>query len=221
MRLHLFFTATLLLVSCGGGNDGRIRTIEPLTLSGQINNYSGGTKYIASGLDSQLFDGEISNSGQFSITIPANTPSYPKTIFDVGNCKNPNYTSTNTPINFVSIPVFLSMSPSKNSESEGYLYQSTCDTNGGCTLPTRNFTLQHVYVPQPVSIKNFTCTAPYYLTTTYNINIDLVPGWNTIRFTQINVTATTETFDVENNDNTSPNWNVKKQTFGLPASQHP
>jgi hypothetical protein len=228
MKLQLFFAATLLLVSCGG-NDGRTRTIQPLTLSGQINNYSGGIKYIQGGnVENQPFIGEINTLGQFSVTIPTNTGFFPDILIAFDVCKNPNDTSTISPLNFSAIPLYLRVFPSKTSpysELEGTMYQSTCDSKGGCTLPTENFRVRNIYVSEPKNIKNYSCTIPYAYTgkldTTYNFNLSLIPGWNTIRFVQKNITATTQTLDVENYSGLVAGWNISSPTIETPASQRP
>jgi hypothetical protein len=227
MKVHLIFVAALVLVSCGGSNDGRNTPLEPVTVSGQIRDYKGGEKVIrGGGIQNEPIIGGISNTGQFTVTIPTSSRMSPSVIIqEYSRCQVGGSTPATNPLAFNTNDIFLKVYPTKDSPStEGTLYQSTCGSTS-CTLPEKNFRVRTIHVPQAVSVKNYTCTVPFRsagdLNTTYNFNLDLKAGWNTFRFVEINLTADSQTLDVENYSGIAPDWNLSAPTITTPMSQHP
>jgi hypothetical protein len=237
MKLHLLFVPMLVLVSCGSYEDLYfITSTTPFNLSDQIRDYTGGEKIIrGGGIYNRPIIGQINSTGQFSIAIPAYSKMGKDRIIDgFERCKSENTASSTNPLNFDVENVYLEVFPSKDSpdsEYQGSLYQSTCDSSS-CVFPAGNFRVRTIHVSQPMILKNYTCTvAPFnrdvlnggdnYNNLTYNFNLDLKTGWNTIRFVQISRTVGSEIFDVENFSGLPPDWHLKPSVYATPMSQHP
>ncbi len=213
----LLIVGVVSFVACGSNNGaGTVRTIEPLALSGQIRDYKGGEKYIQGiGIQDQSFIGTINNAGRFSITIPENSVLGSNLLFsNISRCQNASSPNTQNPVSFNVFPIYLKVYPSKTSPlpaDEGTLFQSTCGENS-CVLPNNNFRLRTVYIDKAVSVKNYTCTIPKLdvrdIERTYNFNLDLKVGWNTIQFVEQSITADSQTLNVENYNLFSPEWNL-------------